>query len=946
MGLKNALAVVMKILNLSLAILLTLGGISACSPSPKNKDSDTKILLPNKSQEDSRSSNNQPPSLTLASPSSTIFYEQARIQFSVKAKDADGTISKVVFFMDGSKLLERTSPPYTFDWTAIYGNHEITISAFDNLDVASASISKTINILKKQESNNSPTISIVSPLNNDTINEGETVYFDAIPEDTDGTIASVTFYLDGELYKTLTRPPYKTGWTATLGKHHLSVNAIDDKGFSSSVKQVGIDVTSKTKENLPPIISLLSPQPNDAFIAGDIITIEAAATDTDGSIKELAIFQNEELLSKTSTSTSKMTITATQGNHTFTITATDNQDLTQNKTINVLVNPQPNASDLLSDTVFPDTNLKACVHDQASTHQWTMQHEVTSLDCSKQNLTSTEGIEQLTQLKSLNLSHNLLTNASFSGLNQLTSLDLSFNLFKEKAQNVTNTLSSENYDGNILTQALTTPIKSAVIFIKDKNKSARFSIESIKSRMTGTIDSLIRTKSYNKEGIIQVDDYGWFELDSQAFETALQMSDWMSASPIIEAVNNNAMDLADYQLVLVIWDDTENKMLVNGEASPYKQPIAINQKNFGDKSLINIYLNDHDFDNQCFYETQNYGDPALCYNNPYGENLKKIDSLIFHEFLHTRELATHSVGLFCENFLLGVCSSNQYNMFDALSSARFFGVDLNAPYKNQINWLDDNRICPINDIGTYRVTLHELSYPGNVNNAIQIDYQYFSGFDIWLEYRLPSLFDYGLYNDAFKSVREGILIYKDDLLLDATPETAAINYTKPIDVGIYQPFYSEVLGLSIEIENVDQANRSIDVKITRTAPKPTRNVPSFTAGMKDCEWQGQCQIKQDGQMTTKIYQAGITDLGFGSNFNKPWKYTLMGLPVGITHTDTGIKRQYSSNPNSYSYNPHTFITFSASASVQPGTYNFTFRLEHPEDPTLYQDLPQVITVTL
>jgi hypothetical protein len=72
----------------------------------------------------------------------------------------------------------------------------------------------------------------------------------------------------------------------------------------------------------------------------------------------------------------------------------------------------------------------------------------------------------------------------------------------------------------------------------------------------------------------------------------------------------------------------------------------------------------------------------------------------------------------------------------------------------------------------------------------------------------------------------------------------------------------------------------------------------------------------------------------------------MGLPVGITHTDTGIKRQYSSNPNSYSYNPHTFITFSASASVQPGTYNFTFRLEHPEDPTLYQDLPQVITVTL
>ncbi|MCY4045684.1 MAG: leucine-rich repeat domain-containing protein, partial [Cellvibrionales bacterium] len=860
------------------------------------------------------------------------------------AKDFEGTLSKLTFMLNGKPLSEKNDPPFYYNWVAKKGRQEIVITAFDNLATPRASLTKKINVLRKQEANMIPALNVISPLATDSIHVGDTLVFEVNPQDSDGQILSVTFMLNEKIYNKLFSPPYKTQWTATPGEHRLSMYAIDDKGYSSAVKNINFNVTNKAKENQPPILRLLSPTPNQEFVAGSSITIESMATDLDGSIQDVTTFHNGQIVNQGSNPSQKVTLSATEGMHEFTIRATDDKGLQSIERLTITVRPKPTTSSLLADIALTDPALKACVVREAAKHQWTQQQEVSSLDCSYQSIISTQGLENLTQLKTLNLSNNLLTEVDLSGLTQLTNIDLSFNLLKGKALNSPKSLTTENYAGNILTSDVEKPIKTASIFIKDKNKPPRFTIADIQKRLSGAVDSLIRTKSFNKEGLTQIDTFGWYELETTDFQAALQRYDWTSASPIIEAVTSKSLDLTDYDLVTIFWDDTENTILVNGSAYPYKHNLTINQQDFGDKAILHIFLDDNSLSSQCFYHRQIYNTPDICYNNPYGDNLTRLDSLVFHEFLHTRELAAHSLGYFCENVILGKCTSTQYNMFDALSSARFFGLDLNASFKHQIHWLDDTQVYSVDQLGTYQITLHDLSYPASGNKAIKVDYQDFAGFDIWLEYRLPSPFDYGLYNDAFTSIREGVLIYKNALLLDATPNTPAVDYKSPADVAITQDFYSEVLGLAIQIEKVDPKNRSINVKIIRTSPKATRNVPNLTVGMIDCVWEGQCSVKQGSQMTTKIFQAQITDIGFGSNFNKAWKYTLIGLPEGLTTTDTGIKRQFTSRPNSYSYSPHTYITFTANDNVALGKHNFTFRLTHPDDSSIYQDYRLVITV--
>lgn len=73
---------------------------------------------------------------------------------------------------------------------------------------------------------------------------------------------------------------------------------------------------------------------------------------------------------------------------------------------------------------FPDGNLQSCVHDTASTQDWTHVSEMTSLSCVGLSLVSTMGIDQLSSLTSLNLSNNQLTMIDIDNLNALQALTI------------------------------------------------------------------------------------------------------------------------------------------------------------------------------------------------------------------------------------------------------------------------------------------------------------------------------------------------------------------------------------------------------------------------------------------------------------------------------------------------------------------------------------------
>ena len=482
----------------------------------------------------------------------------------------------------------------------------------------------------------------------------------------------------------------------------------------------------------------------------------------------------------------------------------------------------------------------------------------------------------------------------------------------------------------------------AVVYLKKEGEAPRFDIDELHGRITNQVDSLIRSNSYDKEGFGKVGKYGWYDVAGEQWNATLNAASWTPLESVVLAKRNGSLNLTQYDYVMRVWDDRQGVVAVNADAPSYKEDIVIDGTNYGEKSQINKYLKPYDLHNQCFYKKQIYDRPELCYTNPVGANLKEFEVVIFHEFLHTKKLAHHNLAKYCENVLLGRCSSSQYNMFDALSSARFYGNSLNACDKHLINWLTNEDIVYLESAsGSHEITLHHLNSEDSGKKAVKIDFQAFLGSDIWLEFRQPTMLDYGLFDPVFDQATSGLLIYQDNKLLDATPQTPAIDYEDLTDVAITSHFYFDPLGMTVDIIDVDRQAGTIRFRIDLISTKAARNHPLIHES--SCDQRDDCHVTRGGSVR-KMYRAEIADIGYGNQKDKPWTYSLTGLPSGITWVDDGINRRSALDPNLYWVTPHTHITFSADASVKPGSYQFTMRFMHPDDQSKYVDLEQWLTV--
>jgi glucose/arabinose dehydrogenase len=79
-------------------------------------------------------SGNQPPTVSITAPSNgASFTAGANITITANAADADGTVSKVEFFQNGTKLGEDLTAPYSFTWSSVpAGSYSLTAKATDN----------------------------------------------------------------------------------------------------------------------------------------------------------------------------------------------------------------------------------------------------------------------------------------------------------------------------------------------------------------------------------------------------------------------------------------------------------------------------------------------------------------------------------------------------------------------------------------------------------------------------------------------------------------------------------------------------------------------------------------------------------------------------------------------------------------------------------------------
>jgi hypothetical protein len=84
---------------------------------------------------------NQPPVVTISNPSKGNKFEKlATIVVDAIATDPDGTIIKVEFYSGTNKLVELTSPPYSYTWKDVAaGTYTLTAIATDNLNATTTS---------------------------------------------------------------------------------------------------------------------------------------------------------------------------------------------------------------------------------------------------------------------------------------------------------------------------------------------------------------------------------------------------------------------------------------------------------------------------------------------------------------------------------------------------------------------------------------------------------------------------------------------------------------------------------------------------------------------------------------------------------------------------------------------------------------------------------------
>ena len=148
------------------------------------------------------------------------------------ASDSDGAIQRVEFFVNGASIGVDTTAPYQTAWnTSVVGNYVFTAVATDSMDATTTSAGVSVQV---KLPNVAPAVALTSPANGSSFVSPAAINVTANATDSDGTIASVTFYVDGVPIGTDAVSPYSVAWNGTgAGSFTLTASATDNSGATS-----------------------------------------------------------------------------------------------------------------------------------------------------------------------------------------------------------------------------------------------------------------------------------------------------------------------------------------------------------------------------------------------------------------------------------------------------------------------------------------------------------------------------------------------------------------------------------------------------------------------------------------------------------------------------------------------------------------------------------------
>jgi len=274
---------------------------------------------------------NVAPTVNITSPvNNATFVAPSDISITANASDADGSISKVEFYNGASLIGTAYTSPYSYTWTGVTaGTYTITAKAYDNVNATTTSSAITVKVNVNQD----PTISVTA-----SSNGPNSVSISVNASDPDGSITKVEYYDGTTKIGESTSSPYTFTWSnAPAGSHAITAVAIDDKGGKTTSNPITITVANP---NQLPAVSITSPVTNSGYTEPATITIQATASDPDGTIQKVEFYNGTIKLGESTFSPYSYTWSnVIAGTYTITAKAYDDQNgITTSAPVTVIVN--------------------------------------------------------------------------------------------------------------------------------------------------------------------------------------------------------------------------------------------------------------------------------------------------------------------------------------------------------------------------------------------------------------------------------------------------------------------------------------------------------------------------------------------------------------------------------------------------------------------------------
>jgi hypothetical protein len=210
---------------------------------------------------------NQPPTVSMASPQDgSLYTAPIALTLTANAADGDGSVVKVEFYADSTKLGEDLSQPYELTTGNLSpGTYVFGARATDNLNTVSDLAAVTITVLAP---NQAPQVVITAPISGTSYAAPGTFTLKATASDIDGVVAKIEFFQGVSKVGEDFSPPFEYELSGLAsGTYNFLARATDNAGSSTDSAPTTVIVVPAVSYVLPFMASF---ETEEGYIRGSL----------------------------------------------------------------------------------------------------------------------------------------------------------------------------------------------------------------------------------------------------------------------------------------------------------------------------------------------------------------------------------------------------------------------------------------------------------------------------------------------------------------------------------------------------------------------------------------------------------------------------------------------------------------------------------------------------